>query len=695
MIRNTKAVVSIAVVWILLGLLTGACEEKIDNISIIRTGAVTDISAEGATFRGNISQLGLEEVIDYGFVWSEEVYPTVDGYAKFFGEPPTIGEFEYLNSAGLRKDTTYYLRAFMQTSGSVIYGDMVTFKSLGGRAPVITGFEPNEGTYGSELTIKGDFFSDALAENFVKIGALNCEIIKASRTELTVRVGNGTMISGSYPLFVQVGNHRTQSVDSFMMEGFQIDSISPIKGLANDDVQLWCKNAPQYYMQLSLIANGSSNDISGYHFAYSPTEIRFKIPYDFSFVGPAQISVEFFDSEYNSAGLLLKDYEIAGPQVLSFTPKEAFPGEKIFVTGQYLDKIAGVLIGNTPSTLTSTSPTSGVVAIDYSTPPGKFTIDAPWVSQTKIPSSDSIEIISPWTSDRTFPGGEIANGVGFAINNKMYAGIGSIMQQDFKANNDFWEFDENGSNSKKATFPGVARTSASSAAIGDKGFVIGGKTEKKASLGDFWSYSPATDSWLQLSNVPFGTRYDAIAVVVDEDIYFGTGLSGSSAYSYSSHADIWRYSTITQKWDSITSYPGRARQSLVSFVIGKDIFVGGGFLGSINPKDFWVYHTKTDTWQNLGALPLLYAAASVSALVIDNVAYVTGGTGLPEQIWKFDPTDYLWTQLPSMTLVDRTNRVYNAIGITVNKKGYIIGGYKSYGPTYLSNEIWEFDPSVF
>jgi hypothetical protein len=96
----------------------------------ITTLPVTNISETGVTFHASINRLASVPIINHGFVWGTDEEATVSSeYRLQLGPVSAIGEFEADISAGLDKDRTYFVRAFVATSDYYVYGDPVSFVS--------------------------------------------------------------------------------------------------------------------------------------------------------------------------------------------------------------------------------------------------------------------------------------------------------------------------------------------------------------------------------------------------------------------------------------------------------------------------------------------------------------------------------------------------------------------------------------
>ena len=83
--------------------------------------------------------------------------------------------------------------------GKAVTGPVFTVEQA---EPVISGFAPENGRVGDEVTINGENFSEVASENVVTFNGKEAEVVAASETELTVTVPSRP---GSGPIAVTVG----------------------------------------------------------------------------------------------------------------------------------------------------------------------------------------------------------------------------------------------------------------------------------------------------------------------------------------------------------------------------------------------------------------------------------------------------------------------------------------------------------
>ena len=126
--------------------------------------------------------------------------------------------------------------------------------------------------------------------------------------------------------------------------------------------------------------------------------------------------------------------------------------------------------------------------------------------------------------------------VGFSLKGKGYIGLG-FDGKNAKEILEFWEFDPIINRwSKKADFPGNARTNGISFTVGDYGYIGSGWNASHGGIQpDFWIYTPETNTWLQTSDCPYSTLYGC-TFSIGNKAYYGIG-----AWLFSDGIQIWEF----------------------------------------------------------------------------------------------------------------------------------------------------------
>ena len=259
--------------------------------------------------------------------------------------------------------------------------------------------------------------------------------------------------------------------------------------------------------------------------------------------------------------------------------------------------------------------------------------------------------------------------------------------------------DELGNWVKKSSFDGDARSGAASFTIGNKGYVFGG-FDGDDRLNDLWVYDPdgqnddnTNDFWssnfndtnVPLDSFPGVARNGAVGFSIGTKGYIGTGYDGDDELK-----DFYEYDSETNEWTQLADFPGTARVRALGFSINGFGYVGTGNDGS-DQKDFYRYDPATNTWEQefgFGG----EKREEASAFVIDNIAYVLGGYENESSVrdfYSFDGTT--WTQLTDLDDEDEDNEVQIARGsaFAIGGKGYVGVGVT----TTLEDTLWEYTPA--
>ena len=108
---------------ILTGILY-SCEKE--ELPVLTTSPVTNITGSSATSGGTITDEGSGKIIERGICWSENISPTINDNKRL--EDIGAGSFVCIMSH-LNGTTTYHVRAYATTSAGTGYGNEVSFRT--------------------------------------------------------------------------------------------------------------------------------------------------------------------------------------------------------------------------------------------------------------------------------------------------------------------------------------------------------------------------------------------------------------------------------------------------------------------------------------------------------------------------------------------------------------------------------------
>lgn len=239
------------------------------------------------------------------------------------------------------------------------------------------------------------------------------------------------------------------------------------------------------------------------------------------------------------------------------------------------------------------------------------------------PATDS------WVQKST-PAYQMRQGVCFVVNGKAYMCTG-IPIGSMSPVAEVWEYDPVTDQwTQKNNFPGGARLSSYSFAIGNKGYLGGGSTGQAGGLiYDFWEYEPATDTWTQIPNYPI-PDYFGLAGFELNGLGYLVGGFGTGSPSTVPVNRVWCYNPATSQWTQKNNFPINIGQATGFTVAGSSYILNGTLqLGSNQTKTntLYKYDSVNDSWSLQTNFPGT-ARSATHVAVINNVVYAGQGLGL-------------------------------------------------------------------
>lgn len=154
------------------------------------------------------------------------------------------------------------------------------------------------------------------------------------------------------------------------------------------------------------------------------------------------------------------------------------------------------------------------------------------------------------------------------------------------------------------------------------------------------AFSSSAQTWSQKSNFPSAVRYGAIGEVVSGIGYVGSGYDG-----FNNLKDFWKFDPTSGIWSQLANIPGPDRRNGISFVANDNIYFGHGWTGSAGLSDFYKYDPITNTWDTIPPFPFTTSRNAIG-MELDNRGYVAGGsagTVYMDTLYEYDPFINIWT----------------------------------------------------
>jgi N-acetylneuraminic acid mutarotase len=275
---------------------------------------------------------------------------------------------------------------------------------------------------------------------------------------------------------------------------------------------------------------------------------------------------------------------------------------------------------------------------------------------------------------------------------------------------------------QKANFGTNGRHRGIGLAIGNKGYMGLGHYNGAGPnivLSDWWEFDPATNSWTQRADYVGNNgngNYACMAFGMDEFGYIGGGQVGSDD-------NLYRFDPITNSWSDMGSMPVDYANREGFVVNNKGYAAIGTSLNEYDPStnlwtpknqlpfsvwtwnstfvidgkgyvksnsSLWEYKPLSDQWVSRASFPGLASAGGASFSQSNKGYIVCGYDGslslIQSELWEFDPATNAWTQLPDFPGSSR--RFCSAF--TVNNRSYL--GIGTSGTNY--NDFWEFNANL-
>lgn len=216
--RSPLRPLNISIVTLLLALLFSNCEkEEIHprEYPRLNTLEVSHISSAGARFNAELSYRGDFNIIRYGFIWAKYTNPNLTVSDRvIYSTSPNENTFSAEIPTTLEAGREYYVNSFVETSDYLVYGNEISFKSLGSQAPLISAFSPLTASWGDTLEIRGKHFSFVPASNKIFLGELAMEVLTASDSLLSAVIPSEENET-SVQLVVEIAGNRAVAKDMF------------------------------------------------------------------------------------------------------------------------------------------------------------------------------------------------------------------------------------------------------------------------------------------------------------------------------------------------------------------------------------------------------------------------------------------------------------------------------------------------
>lgn len=665
-----------------------ACQETFLPPLII-TGLVSDVDQEGAVFHAKITSLGNREINSFGFVWDTIPFPTIESaYSYKFHQPAELGNFQAKVSSALIRDKTYYVRAFIQNTETTTYGEEVSFVSMGGKEPEITGIQPLLGNINDTLVVIGRYFGTK--NPIVKINQFVARVLRASQDSIHVIVPPELKEKVS-TVKIENLNQIITAKDSFTLISPEIHAIGTKTGFYGDEIVIKGKN---------FSANPSSLKV---FFHVTPSVFEYVDDQTITAVVP-----EGLDSANCSIGVVMNNqlaesqeqFSVLPVEIEDFSPKVICTGETMIIKGRNFNPIVDknrVYVGGVHVRTLSVSETT-------------LTVSLPKQNEVRYDSRNAAVRVNVGGNVRTFEEKLVINDKWFRLadaplelrnENKICATcpssyyynyahsfvVGKTAYIGLNGRQNFWAYDiEQNTWRKLADFPGAVRMSAAGFVYGNKIYYGTGSDALNSSLllNDWWEYDTTTDSWVRKADFIGGGRSKLNGYSNTSGCFLAYGFNWNQYNGYEAY--VWKYNPETDVWareDIDVKGLQKSARWWMAESVNDEILVG--YLNSLYDSNysFYIFNTNLKTFSPIANFPYHNTWGNPNLMVLNNTIYIQASdySESSKNFYRYDRTTNTWKFTETNIYTDITYGIAFEAGDV---------GYAGLGTL---NHLYEFDPN--
>lgn len=242
-----RQLAKLGVLSLCISLLTG-CEEAErgpKDYPFVQMDKV-DVLSDGVIFQARITSLGSQNILSFGYIWNETDNTEFEAWSKKeLTGTLSPGTFQAEIHTDIVKDQVYYVRPYIKTVETTVFGPVSGFTGRGSRTARVTDYGPKEGFDGTVIKMKGANFSQRQGNLSVFIDNAPAEIIRSTEDSLIFRIPVTPLI-GWVPFKVVSGDREIVIENAFEVFGPEVFESSVTEGYAGDIITLRGRNLTHY-----------------------------------------------------------------------------------------------------------------------------------------------------------------------------------------------------------------------------------------------------------------------------------------------------------------------------------------------------------------------------------------------------------------------------------------------------------------
>ncbi|WP_073176822.1 IPT/TIG domain-containing protein [Flagellimonas flava] len=364
----------------------------------------------------------------------------------------------------------------------------------------ITGFDPMEGEWGTEITISGTNFRETV--DVVTVNARDAEIVSRTSTEIVIKIPDAR--TGSIIVYDDANNQHVESENDLTVFHGRWTQLEDFEGIARVNASTFSINGKGY---VGLGVTNGVEEIKDF-WEYDPESDHWVEKAQFDGLGRHYpISIAIADKGYVGLGNSfdfgsdLDDFWEYDPSSDEWTERKSFDG------------------GKRKGAIAFSFGDNGYVGTGFRDLGGG---EYEYLKDFWEYSPDN----NIWNKKTDFGGTARENALAFSVGSMGYTAMG--YDEENGSLSDFWEYDYENDTWSKANISApndLYRYSGVAFSIEGKGYIGLGKDGNNYFV-DFWEYFPVDNEWVRVADFKGDGRTGAAVFVIDGKAYLGLGSSG-------------------------------------------------------------------------------------------------------------------------------------------------------------------------
>ena len=310
-------------------------EESQRDFPAVNTSDIVIVEDDGVFVQGSIENWSAE-IIDHGFVFYTEG-SNEDNYNRVSLANTTnslVNDFETKIVRNLKIGERYNFKAFAETNNYIVYGEEQEFVSLGGKAPELTNFSPQNAWANDTITIRGKYFANNNSENVIGFNNTKTSPIVSNDTLLKVLVPSN-LNTVTNKIRVEVAGKSSAFDSNFRIAEPIIKNFIPEEVLPKEVLTIKGQGVTSI---TKLLIDG--NEIPSH--SVSDTSVSFSLSGHSISEGQKRLRFYMLDKLIEGN----QYYKVVWPKITSISPQFAWIDTVLTVKGQYLAGVTSFTISD-------------------------------------------------------------------------------------------------------------------------------------------------------------------------------------------------------------------------------------------------------------------------------------------------------------------------------------------------------------